>query len=424
MSDCSRVLVTAEAFALVVEPEHAPAVVIATGGQGPAGPPGSAFRVDATGPTAERDLYDAQREGFSFVDTTTGLIYFRHGVGWSDGFQFQGPQGAKGEAGEAGAAGPQGERGEKGDTGLAGAQGEQGEQGATGIAGPKGDIGEAGPQGLTGLQGDAGPAGAKGDQGEPGSIGPQGAPGIDGAAGLKGDKGDAGEQGVAGLPGAKGDTGPAGEQGLQGERGLDGAAGPAGAKGDKGDTGLPGPKGDDGAQGLPGLAGAKGDRGDPGIAGVQGADGAQGIQGIQGPAGLTGPKGDTGAQGPAGASGGTSTLSILTTEALAAGDMVNIYSASGNARARKASGSDKIKAHGFVLASVSASAIASITPLGGDNTALAGLTPGITYFLSITAAGGIQAGPPNASGVLRQEVGVAISATQLATTNALSVELV
>ena len=41
MSDCPRVLVTAEAFALVVEPEHAPAVVIATGGQGPAGPPGN-----------------------------------------------------------------------------------------------------------------------------------------------------------------------------------------------------------------------------------------------------------------------------------------------------------------------------------------------------------------------------------------------
>ena len=42
MSDCPRVLVTAEAFALVVEPEHAPAVLVATGEQGPAGPPGAA----------------------------------------------------------------------------------------------------------------------------------------------------------------------------------------------------------------------------------------------------------------------------------------------------------------------------------------------------------------------------------------------
>lgn len=42
MSDCPRVLVTAEAFALVVEPEHAPAVLVAAGEQGPAGPPGPA----------------------------------------------------------------------------------------------------------------------------------------------------------------------------------------------------------------------------------------------------------------------------------------------------------------------------------------------------------------------------------------------
>lgn len=40
MTDCPRVLVTAEAFALVVEPEHAPAVLLAAGEQGPVGPPG------------------------------------------------------------------------------------------------------------------------------------------------------------------------------------------------------------------------------------------------------------------------------------------------------------------------------------------------------------------------------------------------
>lgn len=41
MTDCHRVLVTAEAFALVVEPEHAPAVLVAAGEQGPPGPPGN-----------------------------------------------------------------------------------------------------------------------------------------------------------------------------------------------------------------------------------------------------------------------------------------------------------------------------------------------------------------------------------------------
>lgn len=40
MTDCPRALVTAEAFALVVGPEQAPAVLVALGGQGPAGPPG------------------------------------------------------------------------------------------------------------------------------------------------------------------------------------------------------------------------------------------------------------------------------------------------------------------------------------------------------------------------------------------------
>jgi hypothetical protein len=37
MTNCPRVLVTAEAFALVVEPEHAPAVLVAAGEQGPPG---------------------------------------------------------------------------------------------------------------------------------------------------------------------------------------------------------------------------------------------------------------------------------------------------------------------------------------------------------------------------------------------------
>jgi len=60
------------------------------GGQGPVGP---AFQVDATGPTADRALYDSEPEGFSFLDTTTGELFFREGAGWSDGVPFQGPAG-------------------------------------------------------------------------------------------------------------------------------------------------------------------------------------------------------------------------------------------------------------------------------------------------------------------------------------------
>lgn len=41
MTNCPRVLVTAEAFALVVEPEQAPVALVATGEQGPPGRPGT-----------------------------------------------------------------------------------------------------------------------------------------------------------------------------------------------------------------------------------------------------------------------------------------------------------------------------------------------------------------------------------------------
>jgi hypothetical protein len=48
MDDCPRVLVTVEAFALVVEPENAPAILVATGEQGPAGRSGlGAISADA-----------------------------------------------------------------------------------------------------------------------------------------------------------------------------------------------------------------------------------------------------------------------------------------------------------------------------------------------------------------------------------------
>lgn len=40
MTNCPRAMVAVEVFALVVEPEQAPAVLVATGEQGPVGPPG------------------------------------------------------------------------------------------------------------------------------------------------------------------------------------------------------------------------------------------------------------------------------------------------------------------------------------------------------------------------------------------------
>ena len=58
------------------------------------------------------------------------------------------------------------------------------------------------------------------------------------------------------------------------------------------------------------------------------------------------------------------------------------------------------------------------------NDALASLTAGTTYFLSTSTAGAVQATAPNSSGVLRQELGVAISSTETLHTNSIPVELV
>jgi hypothetical protein len=62
-----------------------------------------------------------------------------------------------------------------------------------GPQGPKGDTGEAGPQGPKGDAGAAGAAGTKGD------TGPQGDPGQQGIAGPQGPQGDPGPAGAGGL---------------------------------------------------------------------------------------------------------------------------------------------------------------------------------------------------------------------------------
>lgn len=130
-------------------------------------------------------------------------------------------------------------------------------------------------------------------------------------------------------------------------------------------------------------------------------------------------------EGGGGGPGGLAPFDVVASENLVAGDHVNIYTDGGAAKARKADGSAaKRKAHGFVKAAVLTSETASVTPLGGENDAVSGLTPGVEYFLSTTTPGSVQAAAPNGSGVLRQSLGVAVSATQLATTNGLTVELV
>lgn len=107
---------------------------------------------------------------------------------------------------------------------------------------------------------------------------------------------------------------------------------------------------------------------------------------------------------------GADTAAITTSEALAAGDLVNIHNSSG-AKARKADATTSGKeAHGFVL-SAFGSGVSATVYFEGTNTAVTGLTPG-PQFLAITA-GGATATAPSAAGNVVQRVGIAISATAL-----------
>lgn len=108
---------------------------------------------------------------------------------------------------------------------------------------------------------------------------------------------------------------------------------------------------------------------------------------------------------------GADTALILTSEALAAGNLVNVYNNAGTANARKADSTTVGKeAHGFVLAAFGSATTATIY-FEGTNTGVTGLTPG-PQFLQITA-GLPGSAAPTAAGNVVQRVGLAVSATAL-----------
>jgi hypothetical protein len=107
---------------------------------------------------------------------------------------------------------------------------------------------------------------------------------------------------------------------------------------------------------------------------------------------------------------GPDTASITTSEALAAGDFVNIWNSTG-AKVRKADATVAGKeAHGFVLSAASSGAAATVY-FEGTNTGVTGQTPG-NVFLS-TTAGIAAAAAPTGSGNVVQRIGFAISATAI-----------
>ena len=106
------------------------------------------------------------------------------------------------------------------------------------------------------------------------------------------------------------------------------------------------------------------------------------------------------------------TALIVASEALTAGDLVNVWNNAGAFNVRKADASTSGKeAHGYVLAAFASSASATVFFEGSD-TQVTALTPGKQY-LSATTAGRSVATAPSASGQVVQQVGFATSATVL-----------
>lgn len=105
---------------------------------------------------------------------------------------------------------------------------------------------------------------------------------------------------------------------------------------------------------------------------------------------------------------GADTATITASEALSAGDYVNVWNSTG-AKVRKADASTSGKeAHGFVLAAVSNGAPATVY-FEGTNTQVTGQTAGPVYLSTTPGAGTTT--PPSTAGQVVQRLGVATGTT-------------
>lgn len=107
---------------------------------------------------------------------------------------------------------------------------------------------------------------------------------------------------------------------------------------------------------------------------------------------------------------GADTQSLTTSEAIASGDLVNIWNSTG-AKVRKADATIAGKeAHGFVLVGAGSGAQVTVY-FEGNNTSVTGLTPGPQYLS--TTAGLADIAAPSGTGNVVQRVGFATSATSM-----------
>jgi hypothetical protein len=106
---------------------------------------------------------------------------------------------------------------------------------------------------------------------------------------------------------------------------------------------------------------------------------------------------------------GADTNSVQASEALSAGDWVNIHDVGGAFRVRKADASSAGKyVDGFVLAAVASGAQATVYGEGTNNQ-VTGQTPGAVW-LSASTPGAGTATPPSGSGQVQQRIGTAMAA--------------
>lgn len=99
---------------------------------------------------------------------------------------------------------------------------------------------------------------------------------------------------------------------------------------------------------------------------------------------------------------------VTASEALSAGDLVNIWNSTG-AKVRKADASTAGKeAHGFVIAGVAGAGVATVY-FEGSNGMVTGQTPGVVYLS--TTPGLTTSTAPSVAGQVVQRVGFATSAT-------------
>lgn len=110
---------------------------------------------------------------------------------------------------------------------------------------------------------------------------------------------------------------------------------------------------------------------------------------------------------------GADTQILVASENLAAGDFVNIFDDAGTRTARKADASNNRPAMGFVLASVTSAANATVYTAGVNNS-LTAIVPGTRYYLSSTTAGTSTATAPTATNQIIQQLGYGISTTAIA----------